>query len=188
MNIFPTSPVYADLERKPSWNEEVNFYDSGKRQGSTAWQRPLYRYAINATNMPETKQQSLHAFWHQQKGKTTPFLFKDPYDYVGKAVQQPASANGSGWYLVQANSWKVIPDSAYLFLTDGRSGGLVNNSHYVASLDNGWIQLLVAPGGTVTGSFEYFRKVAFDDQYAEQSKIWNNFSATLIIQELIPNA
>jgi hypothetical protein len=188
MNIFPSSPVWADFDRTPIWAEEVNYYDSGERQGSTAWQRPLYRYAIKASNITEVKQSSLHNFWNQQKGQVTPFLFKDPYDYKANGITQPAAASGSGFYLRQVNSYKVIPDSGNFLIRDSRSGNLVSGSHYVASLDNGWIQVLVAQSSTWVASFEFFRKVAFSDQYSEQSKIWNIFDTTIVIQELIPNA
>jgi hypothetical protein len=190
MIIFPSSPVWADIIRTPMWNEEVFKYDSGQRQGSTAWARPLYRYEVHAKNYTETKHSSLEAFWNTLKGKTTPFLFKDPYDYATSAsIVQPtttAMGNGSGFYLVQQNSWRVIPDSVFLSISDPRSGVLTYSTHYVTSWDTGWVTVKVAVSSLWTSSFQYFRKVAFDDDWSEQSNLWNSFESNLLIQEMIP--
>jgi hypothetical protein len=94
--------------------------------------------------------------------------------------------NGSGFYLFQQNSWRVIPDSAFLSISDTRSGVLNAGSHYVASLDNGWIQTKVAVSSIWTASFQYFRKCVFDAEFAPGSDIWNNFNAGLTIREIIP--
>jgi len=190
MIIFPSSPIWADIVREAMWKEETYHYDSGQFQGSTAWARPLYKYEINAKNYEIANQSSLEAFWNTLKGKTTPFLFKDPYAYAtSSAITQPSTTtmgNGSGFYLVQQNSWRTIPDSAYLSIACGRSGVLASGSHYVASLDNGWIQTKVAPSSIWTASFQYFRKVVFDSAFSDQSNIWNNFNAGFTIREIIP--
>lgn len=191
MNIFPSSPVWANIERRPLWNEEVIWYDSGDSQGASPWARPLYEYAISARNFNEFKQGPLHSFWNTLKGKTTPFLFKDPYDYVtSAAVTQPtttAMGNGSGFYIVQANSWRVLPDSAFLAIADARSGALVSSTHYVVSLFNGWVTTKVAVSSVWVASFQYFRKVRFNEQYGEVSKVWNIFDANLILREMPPS-
>lgn len=189
MIIFPSSPVWADITREIMWQEEVTHYDSGRFQGSTAWVRPLYRYDINAANYTEVKQNSLEAFFNALKGRATPFLFKDPYAYQAAGITQPSTtsmANGSGFYGLQANSWRVIPDSAFLVITCGRSGALNAGSHYVASMDNGFITTKVAPSSLWVASFEYFRKAVFEDQYAPGSDMWNNFHSNLKIREILP--
>ena len=189
MMIFPSSPVWADMSREAMWNEEAFNYDSGKFQGSTSWVRPLYKYSINAKNYPDTAQTSLEAFWNSLKGRTTPFLFKDPYEYAtSSSIVQPTSTNmgnGSGFYLVQQNSWRVIPDSAFLSISDGNSGVLNSGSHYVASLDNGWITVKVAVSSVWSSSFQYFRKVVFDSAYNPASPIWGVFNADFVIREIL---
>jgi len=190
MIVFPSSPVWADITREAMWKEEVYHYDSGQFQGSTAWSRPLYVYGVNAKNYQETKQNSLEAFWNSLKGKTTPFLFKDPYAYQANAVLQPTSTNmgnGSGFYLIQTNSWRVLPDSAFLLIVDGKSGTLVSSTHYVASLDNGWITTKVTVTSTWTASFQYLRKCVFDSPYAPGSDLWNSFNANFTIREILPS-
>ena len=189
--IFPSSPIWANLSRTPGWAEHVNRYDSGVRQSGTAWVRALYDYSISATNFNEITQSSLHTFVNSLKGRVSPFLFKDPYDYVASvSVTQPTSTNmgaGSGFYFVDVRSWRFIPDSAFLAVNDAASGSLVNGVDFVMSQDNGWCSLLIPVSSVWTASFQYFRKGAFESTYVERSPIWNIFNATLIIQELLPS-
>lgn len=190
MEIFPTSPVWADIQRTVNWAEEVYRYDSGVRQGSTPWERPLYKYDIVGRNFNEVKQESLHVFVNSHKGMVTPFLFKDPYDYHANGVTLASSSNmgaGSGFYLTNEYGWRVIPDSGNFLIADGTSGNLTVDSHYVASLDNGWIEVQVSVASVWTSSFEFFRKVAFAQQYRERSPIWNSFSTTLVLEEIPPS-
>jgi len=188
--IFPSSPLWADLTRSPLWAEEVQNYDSGLRQAATAWVRPLYVYGVNVANMNETKQAALNSFWNQQQGKTTPFLIKDPYDYTATNVTQPTSTDmgvGSGFFFMDANSYRVIPDSSGLRVDASDSSNLTNGIDFVLSQDNGWCSLLKAVGSVWTSSFEFFRKAGFDSQYTELSPVWNIFSTSLVIRELLPS-
>jgi hypothetical protein len=172
------------------WSGEVHKYDSGLRQGSTPWVRPLYRYSVAAKNYSELKQSSLHLFWNTQKGMITPFLLKDPYDYTAEAVVQATSTNmdsGDGFFFQEVNSYRMIADSAALYMADPASSQLLPDSHFVMSGDNGYVTVLVPVSSVWTASFEFFRKVAFDAQMAENSPIWNQFSTSLIIQELLPD-
>lgn len=187
MLIWPSSPVWADMERQPLWGEEVTRYDTGVRQAATIRTRPLYRYSITADNFNEIKQAALHTFVNSLKGMAQPFLFKDPYDYQASSVNQPVTANGSGFYFVDARSWRFIPDSAYLVIADGKSGTLVNGTHYVVSLDNGWVKHMVVVTSTWRATTQFFRKVALDQPYVEKSGTWNIFSAPLVLQEIPPN-
>ena len=189
--IFPSSPVWANLTREPIWSEEVYHYDSGLRQGASPWSQPLMRYTVNAQNFNELKQSSLFTFMNTLKMRSSAFLFKDPYDYKANGVVQPTSTNmssGDGFYLMEANSYRILPDSANFLLRDPRSGNLVSTSHYVMSLDNGWVQALVAVSSVWVCSMEFFRKCAFETQYVELSRVWNNFNfGGLVIQEILPN-
>jgi hypothetical protein len=187
MLIFPSSPVWANMDRQPLWAEEITVYDTGLRQGSSIRSRPLYRYSITAANFNEIKQAALHQFVNSLQSMVSPFLFKDPYDYQANSVNQPVTANGSGFYFVDVRSWRFIPDSASLVIADARSGVLANGTHYAASLDNGWITHLVAVSSTWRATTQYFRKVAFDAPYSERSPTWNVFAAGLVIQEIPPS-
>ena len=188
--IFPSSPVWADTTRAFNWSEEVFRYDSGVRQGSTPWSRPLYKYSINAKNYNEIKQSSLQSFYNGLFGRTSPFLIKDPYEFEAEAITQPTSTNmnsGDGFFFINENGWRTIPDSADLYMEDPRSGQLLPSSHFVMSQDNGFCALLVAVSSIWTSSFTYFRKAAFESPMQENSPSWNQFNTTLVIEELIPD-
>lgn len=188
--IFPTSPIWANISREPMWSEEVFWYDSGVRQASTPWSRPLYRYNVRGQNYNEIKQSSLHSFWNTLFGRVTPFLIKDPYDHLAGAITQPTSTNqasGDGFFFINENGWRTIPDSADLYLEDPASGQLISTSHFVMSQDNGFCSLLAPVSSVWVASFSYFRKAAFNAPMVESSPIWNSFNTNLVINELLPD-
>jgi len=190
--IFVTSPLPLPMDRVPSWNESVYRYDSGARQATTGWDRPLYtRMAFTVRNMGRAKQSSLHNFYNERKGKTEPFVVKDPYDYLVQGITQvpsgPTIAANSGFYFVEAHSWNFLPDSANLVFVSALSGTLISGSHYVVSLDNGFVQLVIgkAAADNISASGHYFRKVAFAD-FQEQSFLWDQFNGSFVLEELLP--
>jgi len=188
-SIFPTSPIWADITRVVDWNESTARYDSGAFQGSTNWSRPLHTYNINGSNFERPTQNSLYAFINSLQGMTTPFRIKDPYDYIANAVIQPTSTNmgvGSGFRIINDKGWHVLPDNTNHIFVDPGSGTLVESTHYVFSLDNGFIELLAPVSSVWISSMQYFRKVHFASTYREVSTIWENFSAGFIIEEIVP--
>jgi len=187
MQILVTSPLPLPVTRNPMWNESINRYDSGRRQGATSWGQPLYQYEFTVTNMPRTKQSSLEAFFNLMKGRVTPFLMKDPYLCNLNAVVQVASGSTvTSFALKDVNSYRVLPDSSNFGLWSVLSGGLLAGVDYVASLDNGYITLTAkATADTITASGTFFKKVAFKDK-SEQSFLWNEFSGSFHIEEIMP--
>ncbi len=190
MLTWPTSPIWADLNRKPSWNENVNRYDSGLFQGSTNWVRPLHTYRVQGKNAPRETQASLYLFVNSLKGSTTPFRIKDPYDYQFNAVTQPTSSNmvsGDGFFVINNFGWRSLPDeNAHVFFDPASPSALVESTHYVASYDNAFITLLVPVSSLWTASMDYFRKAHIAERYEERSTLWNNFGISIIIQEIPP--
>lgn len=187
LNVFPTSPVPAPLGRSPHWNESIFNYDSGGRQGITAYQKPLMGYTINISNMPRTKQRSLFHFYNQQRGMVTPFLFQDPYDDpVAGTIVVRTGTHPSSFRIFDANSFYVIPRSGGTLITSALSGALTPGSHYVIDHSTGIVvaSLLPASADFWTASCDFFRKVAFNQQYDEVSNIFDNFNGNLTLQEL----
>lgn len=191
MEIFPTSPIWANVDRglEQAWGEDVARYDTGLRQSIVVRQQPLNTYAIPIKNMGIDKQAPLYSFWKDHKAGGTPFLFKDPYDYTVESWTLATSTNmeaGSGFYATQENAYFVIPDSAFLAISDPASGDLVAGSHYVASQDNGFITCQVTVSSVWVSSFQYFRKCAIQS-YRETSMLWQQFSGNIVIEELLPH-
>lgn len=190
-NILVTSPLWLPLDRTPVWNESIYTYDSGVSQAATNWWRPLYKLAVSNRNYPRAQQNSLHAFYNQQKGSTIPFLMTDPYDFQIRGVVQVASgvaiAANSGFNYVDANSYRVMVNSSSLRITSTLSGTLISGSHYVASLDNGFIRMIIgkANNDTITASGHFFRKVRFSE-FSEQSFLHDQFSGAFTVEEIMP--
>ncbi len=185
--IFPTSPVPADMNREPIWNEGVQTFDSGARQASSPFVKPLYKYSFGLTNIDRTKQNSLEHFYNfKTRGKTQPFLFSDPYDnrINGVACVVLGTAVRS-FFVVTSEGYPYIPVSGTLLVTSALSGALTYGTHYTFNGDTGVFSTALAPSSldTWTASCQYFRKCAFDG-YSMSSKIWNSFNGTVSFAEI----
>lgn len=183
--IWPISPAPADMDRQPLWNEAKYEYDSGAMQGASPWARPHMQYSFSLRNMERSKQSSLFAFWNALKGRTTPFLFMDPYDnMVNSTVCANSGFTGTSFYIYDQNSFAVIAQSGNLLITSALSGALPN-SWYVLDQDTG---IIVRSGAKATAdvwtaSCGYYKKVSFIRQYGETSNLWNNFSGQVTFKE-----
>jgi hypothetical protein len=184
--IFPTSPLPADISRTPVWGESVQKFDSGAEQGATPWQKPLIQYSINLSNIPRSKQSSIMAFYNLVRGRTNPWLIRDPYDFLVNGAVCVASGTGVRSFFVRTiEGFPVIPASGTLRITSALSGTLTHNTHYSFNMVTGVFSthLAVATGDTWTASCQYFRKCRFDS-YQESSRLWEQFNGTLSFHEI----
>lgn len=183
MNIFPSSP-FPPLRRTPSWGQRQIFYDSGAYQGASPLVKPLYNYSLRFVNRQRGSQSSLNAFFNEGK-HVEPFLFKDPYDQRADGVAR-TMPNVTTFYLYDASSHFIIPDSADLIITSTFSGSaLTNGSEYILDQDTGIITASISvTSDTLTWSLSYFRKGVFQG-YSESSNLWENFTIDFSIQEII---
>jgi len=190
LNIFPTSPLPAGMTREPFWNESKVKYDSGARQATTPYIRPLQRYNIPFKNINEVKQSGVFSFWNLQKGMTTPFLMKDPIDFrINSAfvtsgdVTEPASLG-----LHDVTSFFVLVDTTTIgSMTSNKSGFVTLGSEYDYDQDTGLLTVksIDTDDYWQLTSAQYFKKCAFEQQYRETGIIWNQFSVNLKIEELV---
>jgi hypothetical protein len=193
LEIWPISPVWADLDTDGSWGENTAKFDSGLHQGVASYVRPLDSMRVIARNFNEIKQESLDLFYDNIKGQTLPFLFKHPYKgtnpRAAEAITQPTSTNmssGDGFYFVNDRGYRVIPDSAFLYVDETAVGQKLNGTDFVLSQDNGFATLLVAPTAAWTASHEWFKKVVLTSPMGFQSPMWNRFSTQFTLQEIPP--
>ena len=187
LSIIPTSPLPAAMDREPFWNNNTTRFDSGKYQASTPYRKPLYRYTFSIGNFPRSKQSSLHAFYNTLKGKMTPFLMQDPYDYSspGGIVVATGTAPTS-FMLINSSGWSLFPKSGSVLLTSNLSGNLTQGSHWVLDGDTGIIVASMRPTSAdywYVKSAEYYRKVVFTN-FAESSPIWGQFNGQISIEEI----
>jgi hypothetical protein len=181
------SPLPADLTRDPQWGESAIRYDTGARQASTPYVKPLYRFTINFTNIPRSKQSSLEAFYNDRRGKVEPFLMQDPYDFAshGGIVVNTGTSPTSFW-AVTARGYPVIAKSGHLRLVSALSGTLTQGSHYNIDQSTGLIVASLRPSSAdfwTATSLEFYKKVAFAS-YSEQSRFWNVFGGSFVIEEI----
>jgi hypothetical protein len=187
--IFPASPLPADLGREKAWGENQIIYDSGAMQSDTAYVRPLYRWNVPFKNYTEVKHSSLWLFWDQVKGRTFPFLMKDPYDYFVDSVMAVRSGitNAATLNLYDLNSYMVRPDTLFIgSLFSTLSGYVRNGVEYSLDQDTGILTVNTKAVTDVWGarSMFYFKKCTFRAPFVEKSPLWNVFGTELTIWEL----
>lgn len=189
MNIFPTSPLPAGLQREFNWNENVMRYDSGARQAVTPYVQPLHKWSVPWKNINEIKESQLSSFFNLQKGMTTPFLMKDPIDFrinsifvTSGDVTEPVSTTISDF----AGFFVRVDTTTIGSMTSNKSGFVTLGSEYDYDQDTG--QLTINSIDTddfyTAASLQFFHKCAFASKYRETGIIWNQFSVRLEIEEI----
>lgn len=190
MEIFPVSPLPARMTRQFKFNVSVQRYDSGARQAVTAWSKPLYEWRIPWQNMNETKQNTLASFAKDMFGPLTPFLMKDPYDYRINSVLLCSTnqTNASTLYIYDTKSFYVRADTITVAtLTSNLSGFVSLGAEYSYDQDSGvlTVNTINATDYWTVQSAQYYRKVAFKDDYSDTSPIWNIFNSNVQIEEIV---
>lgn len=187
--IFPASPLPADLGREKSWGDNQILYDSGVMQGDSPYIKPLYRWTVPFKNYTEIKQSSLWAFWDKVQGRTFPWLMKDPYDYFVNSVMGVRSGitNAATLQVFDTNSYSVRPDTLYIgSLFSTLSGYVRLGIEYGIEQDTGILTVNTKAVTDVWGvrSLFYFKKCTFRAPYQEKSPLWNIFNTDFTIWEL----
>lgn len=187
--IFPFSPLPADLTRTFDWAENETRYDSGEYQTDTNYVRPLIQYDVNVKLMTEVKQTALKSFVNSVKGRTQPFLMKDPYDFQinSTLAVQSGVISGSSLYIYDITGFMVRADTTTIgSLFSSLSGYVTLGTQFGYDQDTGILTVNTKAATDVWGvrSATYFRKAKFIASYAETSQLWNIFSTNMKITEL----
>jgi hypothetical protein len=188
--IFPVSPLPANTDRTKFWKTDDVTYDSGAYQAMTTFTRPLFRWSIPWQNVTEIKQGALATFVDSVKGKTYPFLMKDPYEYQVNSVLAVRSGvtNGATLQLYDTRSFFVIADTTTISSLYSLQSGYVSlGAHFDYNQDTGILTVNTKAPEDVWAarSMEYFRKCVFAEDYRDTSVIWNIFNLTLAINEIV---
>ncbi len=190
--IFPTSPLPAGMTKTQDWHESDAKYDSGAAQGLTPYSRPLMRYQIPFKNINELKQESLQLFVKNQRNGVTPFLMKDPdpLDFrinsvfvTSGDVTEPASRN-----IFDTSSFFVRVDTTTIgSLTSNKSGFVTLGAEYDYDQDTGLLTVksIDTDDFWTAASLQYYRKCKFASPYSTNMVIFNQFSLSLIIREIV---
>ena len=189
LNIFPTSPLPAGLNREWAWNENIAQYDSGEQQGISPWIRPLARYSVPWKNISDLTQDGLSSFYNLQKGRTTPFLMKDPDEFrvnsvfvTSGAVTEPASL----WMFDLSSFFMRVDTTTIGSMTSNKSGFVTLGNEYDYDQDTGnlTVKSIDTDDYWTATSLQHFKKCVFDSKYQENVIIWGQFSIRLAIKEL----
>jgi hypothetical protein len=186
---FPFTPLPADLTRTFDWGENETRYDSGEYQTDTNYVKPLMQYDVNVKLMLDTKQAALKTFVNSVKGRTQPFLMKDPYDYQinSTLAAQSGVTNAATLFLYDTNGFMVRADTTTIgSLFSALSGYVRLGTQFSYEQDTGILTVNTKATADVWGvrSATYYRKCKFVAPYAETSALWNIFSTTMKIAEL----
>ncbi len=189
--IFPSSPLPGGLKRTKKWNGNEANYDSGARQGFTAWKKPLFTWAIPWKNINETKQNTLTSFADDVRGTVDAFLIKDVYEFaVGSVTLVSTNATQGGTLQTfDTKSYSIRVDTTGIgSLTSALSGYVTLGTEYDYDQDSGVLTvntINAVDHWSNPTTIEYFRKAHFKDDYSDTSIIWNQFSAGVVIEEIV---
>lgn len=190
LEIFPVSPLPANTTRIKRYNANVARYDSGARQAFSNWSKPLYEWSVPFKNFNETKQNTLNWFYNNQFGPVNPFLMKDPYDFRVNSVLVASAGytDGATLYVYDTFSYYILVDTTTIgSLSSALSGYVTLGQEYQYDQDTGILTANSIDGTDVwtAQSLQYFRKVAFKDDYSDTSPVWNIFNSNIVIEEMV---
>ena len=188
--IFPSSPLPGGLNRKKKWNGNRVTYDSGASQGFTAWTQPRFEWVAPWRSINEVKQLVIASFADQVRGNVDPFLMKDAYDYqVGSVMIVRSGITTGSLQSFDARSYHIRVDTLHIgSLTSTLSGFVTLGTEYDYDQDTGVINITTKNATdqwSIVATGEYYRKVAFSDDYSDASPLWNSFQVTLKIEEQV---
>jgi hypothetical protein len=187
---YPGSALPANIHRQRSWGSERIFYDSGAAQGASRYVRPLLTWDIPYKNISLIKQSSLEALFDVTLGGALPFLIKDAYEFRVNSVLAVRSGitNAATLYLYNVNSWFVRADTFTIGSLFSASSGFVTlGAEYSYAQDTGLLTVNTKATADVWGvrSMQYWRKAMFMDDYGDTGIIWEQFSLSQKVREIV---
>lgn len=176
--IFPQFPCMAwDSEKTQSWDVTVKKSGSGKRKTITNQAYPEWTLKCSYTALKQEEVEQAAGFFALVKGQLSPFLWKDPEDYQEENVRI-GTGDGTNQnfqllrnyanlavepiYDVVSGTLKVFADGVEVGFTLGTDGLVITD---------------IPPeiGAIITASFEYYWRLAFDDDGMTWKNFWYNY-------------
>ncbi|SFM09058.1 DUF2460 domain-containing protein [Pelosinus propionicus] len=176
--IFPALPTMAwNSEKRQIWDVTVQKSGSGRRKTLCQQAYPAWELQCSYTALSDSDIKKAAGFFGMVKGMHTPFLWRDPEDYKETNVRI-GTGNGVtkefqllrnfGGYMVEP-----ITDPIVETITVFNNG----NKAVITPLTDGWVQFASPPstGAVLTASFEYYWRVAFDDDGLSWANFWYGY-------------
>jgi uncharacterized protein (TIGR02217 family) len=175
--IFQNPPSVAWNNTKTQrWDTKIQKYGRGGRKTLSRWAYPEWVLDCAFTCLDDSEIEYMAGFFASLQGQAKPFLWKDLEDYKQENVRV---GMGDG----ETTGFQLVRNFANLFVEPVY--GIVENTLQVfadetpidiISEDEGWIELVApAPGVVLTATFEYYWRVAFDDDEVDWSNFWYGF-------------
>lgn len=177
-------PIFPDLKtmawnntKTMRWDTKIQKSGSGRRKTLSRWSYPEWVLECQYTCLDDSEIKQAAGFFAMVRGRHQPFLWKDMEDYKQERVRIGV---GNG----QQIGFQLVRNYAGLFVEPikdvvaGTLVVLVNDEPVgIASEEEGWVELTTPPadGAIITATFEYYWRVAFDDDELDWDNFWYGF-------------
>jgi uncharacterized protein (TIGR02217 family) len=173
MQIFP-SDKFAFETTKTMKNETVAHQNGrGKRKTMTNRRYPVYEIKLSLLGVTQEEMETLVGFFASVKGE--PFLFRDFEDYAQYGVLIGAG-DGENRDFQLVRSWGGLFFEPVEDIVPGTLTAYVGDNRASASILPGGVARLALPpplGAQIRADFEYYWRVAVDDDISWQSVFFN---------------
>lgn len=175
--ICPILPVKWGSKKNPVWETVVKKSGSGKRRTMTNQSYPLWEIEVDLVGLNEDQREEITAFLYSVKGQLEPFLWWDYEDHQEtKILLGIGQGSVTDWQLVRR--YKTVYTEPVTDLVANTLSVYINNvlvTNY-SLLSNGLIRFTTPPVGNITASFEYYWRMALDDDDVGWEHVFNNIS------------
>lgn len=175
--ICPVLPVKWGSKKKPVWDTVVKKSGSGKRRTMTNQSYPLWEIEVDLVGLDEDQRKEITAFLYSVKGRLEPFLWWDYEDHQEIKVSLGIGQGSvTDWQLVRR--YKTVYTEPVTDLVANTLTVYINDvkvTNY-SLLSNGIIRFTTPPTGDITASFQYYWRVALDDDDIGWEHAFNNIS------------
>lgn len=176
--VFISPPSVAWNNTKTQrWDTKVQKYGRGGRKTLSRWAYPEWVLDCEYTCLNEAEKEYMAGFFAMVRGQHSPFLWKDLDDYKQEKVRIGVGDGETIGYQLVRNYADLFVEPVY-GVVDGTLTVFVDDEPIeIASENEGWIELTSppAPGTVITATFEYYWRVAFDDDELDWTNFWYGF-------------
>lgn len=177
-------PIFPDLKtmawnntKTMRWDTAVQKYGSGRRKTLSRWSYPEWVLECQYTCLNDAEIKQAAGFFAMVRGRHQPFLWKDTEDYKeenvrigvgnGQQTQFQLLRNYAGLYVEPVRD--IVDGTLEVFVDDEPSEVILE--------EDGIIKFALPPaaGKIITASFEYYWRVAFDDDELDWENFWYGF-------------
>lgn len=183
--IFQSPPSIAwDNTKTQIWDTKIQTYGLGGRKSLSRWSYPKWELECEYTCLDPDELEYMAGFFGYVRGQHQPFLWLDLEDYRQENVRVGV---GDG----ETTDFQLVRNFADLFV-EPIYGTVAETLHVFAddaevavlSEDEGIVKLATAPasGAVLTATFNYYWRVAFDDDEMEWTNFWYEFYKTKTVK------